>query len=89
MRDDPGMSSTRRSFLGAAAAVTSSLALPAVSSPFRRAEGRRPRGKARLMVIGVAGRGGTYAPDWKRYVRFCRACEVNPIPPRQMGLKSR
>ena len=52
------MSSTRRSFLGAAAAVTSSLALPAVSSPFRRAEGRRPRGKARLMVIGVAGRGG-------------------------------
>ena len=52
------MSSTRRSFLGAAAAATSSLALPAVTSPFRRATARGPDDKARLMVIGVAGRGG-------------------------------
>jgi predicted dehydrogenase len=53
------MSSTRRSFLGAAAAATSSLALPAVTSPFRRATARGPDDKARLMVIGVAGRGGS------------------------------
>ena len=52
------MTPTRRSFLGAAAAATSSMALPAVASPFGR-ERRRARGdKARLMVIGVAGRGG-------------------------------
>lgn len=52
------MSSTRRSFLGAAAAASTGLALPAVTSPFRSEERRRPRDKARLMVIGVAGRGG-------------------------------
>ncbi|MCK5944544.1 MAG: Gfo/Idh/MocA family oxidoreductase [Planctomycetes bacterium] len=52
------MPSTRRSFLGAAAAATSSLALPAITSPFRRRAPRDPRDKARLMVIGVAGRGG-------------------------------
>ena len=52
------MSSTRRTFLGAAAAATSGLALPAVTSPFRRADRRTGRDKARLMVIGVAGRGG-------------------------------
>jgi predicted dehydrogenase len=50
--------STRRTFLGAAAAATSSLALPAVTSPFRRRAARDPRDQAKLMVIGVAGRGG-------------------------------
>ena len=52
------MPSTRRSFLGAAAAATSTLALPAVTSPFARPDGQARREKARLMVIGVAGRGG-------------------------------
>ena len=40
IRDDGVMTPTRRSFLGAAAAATSSMALPAVASPFGRARQR-------------------------------------------------
>jgi predicted dehydrogenase len=56
--NDARMASTRRSFLAASAAAAGAFAFPACSSaPARRAP-RDPATKARLMIVGVSGRGG-------------------------------
>ncbi|MEO6596758.1 MAG: Gfo/Idh/MocA family oxidoreductase [Planctomycetota bacterium] len=52
------MSTSRRAFLGAAASAAAALGLPASQTvPWRRVP-RSPRKPARLMIVGVAGRGG-------------------------------
>ncbi|HEB54459.1 MAG TPA: Gfo/Idh/MocA family oxidoreductase, partial [bacterium] len=57
MRQDGAMTATRRSFLGAAASATSGLMLGDLAAPGAARRRRDPRAKARLMVIGVGGRG--------------------------------
>lgn len=56
--NDAAMLSTRRSFLVTGAAAAAALALPSCGSLPRRRLPRDPAQKARLMIVGVAGRGG-------------------------------
>lgn len=52
------MTSTRRSFLASSAAAAGAFAMSGCAAPGRRRPARDPALPARLMVIGVAGRGG-------------------------------